>query len=211
MTQPVGDEYCLGDTIADLEVNIVNGVGTPTYEWYFNDTNDTDSPTPTGTNSNVLNITNTDVGILYYYVEVSFTQGGCGDLISDIVPITINQVPEISNYDTLICSNNVFSVTPDNTNGDIVPANTTYTWSTPVVNPAGSIIGATEELTQVNEISQLLENTTINPATVTPILIKVCSCMLGSFLTSSMAPTIAYLHANTRFFKKAISILNQGI
>jgi gliding motility-associated-like protein len=165
--QPVGDEYCLGDTIADLEVNIVNGVGTPTYEWYYNNTNDTDSPTLTGTNSNILNITNTGVGTLYYYVEVSFEQGGCGDLVSDIVPITINQVPEISNYDELICSNNIFSVIPETINSDIVPANTTYTWSAPVVSPAGSITGASEELTQVNEISQLLENTTITPATVT--------------------------------------------
>ena len=45
-----------------------------------------------------------------------------------------------------------------------------------------------------------------NPTTITPILIMVCSCMLGSFLTRAMAPTIAYLDASTRFFKKAISI-----
>ena len=178
-TQPMGDEYCLGDTIADLQVNILNGVGTPTYQWFSNDTNDTDTPDPVGIDSSILTIPSTDVGILYYYVEVSFSQGGCGDLTSEIVPITINQVPEISNYDALICSNNEFSVIPDDTNGDIVPANTTYTWSTPVINPAGAILGATEELTQVNEISQLLENTTLNPATVTYSVIPISGDCVG--------------------------------
>lgn len=165
--QPLDAEYCLGDSIQPLEISVQNGIGTPTIQWYVNDTNNTDTPNPIGTDASVLTITNTDVGTLYYYAIISFSQGGCGDLMTDIVQITINQVPEISDYTALICSNNTFTVIPDNTNGDIVPANTTYTWLEPVINPTGAIIGASQQLTPVTEISQLLENTTTNPATVT--------------------------------------------
>ena len=166
LTQPEGNDYCLGDNIADLELNIQNGVGTPTIQWYVNDTNDTDTPTEIGINSNTLEITNTNVGTSYYYATITFTEGGCGVLTTDIVAITINQVPVISDYDTLICSNNPFLIIPDEVNGNIVPSSTTYTWATPLVNPVGAIEGALEELNQVTEISQVLENTTTNPATV---------------------------------------------
>ncbi|MEY8847623.1 PKD domain-containing protein [Psychroserpens sp. XS_ASV72] len=165
--QPISAEYCLGDTILPLEIGFSSGVGTPTIQWYSNDTNDTDTPNPIGTDATTLTITDTNVGTVYYYAVISFSQGGCGDLMTDIVQITINQVPEISDYEALICSNNQFTVTPDETNGDIVPANTTYTWTAPVVNPAGSINGASDQVTPVNTISQFLENITTNPATVT--------------------------------------------
>ncbi|WP_186826729.1 PKD domain-containing protein [Psychroserpens burtonensis] len=177
--QPVGDEYCLGDTINSLEVVIVNGVGVPNYQWYSNDTNDTDTPNLIGTDSNILNILNTNVGLLYYYCVITFSNGGCGDLVSEIVAITINQVPEISNYEVLICSNNSFTVIPDNTNGDVVPLNTTYTWTIPTINPVGAITGASEEMTPVNEISQFLENTTINPASVTYTVTPISGDCVG--------------------------------
>jgi gliding motility-associated-like protein len=178
-TQPVGDEYCLGDTMADLEVNIINGVGTPTYQWFSNNTNNTDTPDPVGIDSNILNIPNTNVGLLYYYVEITFSDGGCSDLVSEIVAININQVPEISTYEVLICSNNTFTVLPDDTIGDIVPANTTFTWSTPTVNPAGAVTGALEELVPMPNISQFLENTSLNPATVTYIVTPVSGDCVG--------------------------------
>ncbi|GGG52357.1 PKD domain-containing protein [Bizionia arctica] len=166
-TQPLEAIYCLGDTIADLEVIVSNGVGTPDYQWFSNDTNDTVTPNPIGTNSSTLTVPNTNVGLFYYYCVISFSEGGCSELTTQIISITINQVPEISDYNDLICSNNSFSIIPDNSNGDIVPLNTTYTWSTPIVNPIGAITGALEELTATTSISQLLENTTTNPATVT--------------------------------------------
>jgi hypothetical protein len=54
--QPVSDDYCLGETINLLEVVIANGVGAPNYQWYSNNTNDTDTPNPIGIDSNILNI-----------------------------------------------------------------------------------------------------------------------------------------------------------
>ncbi|MGK0386752.1 MAG: gliding motility-associated-like protein, partial [Patiriisocius sp.] len=85
-----------------------------------------------------------------------------------------------SDYESLICSNNSFTIIPDNTNGDIVPVNTTYTWSTPTVNAVGAVIGALEELTPTTTISQFLENTTINPATVTYNVTPVSGDCVGN-------------------------------
>ena len=169
-SQPVGGEYCLGDTIDVIEVDIANGVGMPDFQWYSNDTNDIDTPTLIGTNSNVLQITNTNVGELFYYCVVSFSTGGCSNLTSEIVSIKINQVPEIGNLQDLICSNNIFSVTPGNSSGNIVPFNTVYTWPLPIVNPPGSIIGASEQSMPTDNISQMLENITLTPATVTYLI-----------------------------------------
>ena len=164
--QPVGETYCLGDPIQALEVLTINGVGIPSYQWYSNNTNDIDTPNTIGTDSNVLDPPNLVVGTVYYYCVISFNQGGCGDLISEIVEITINQVPQISNFSELICSDNSFLVLPDETNGDIVPANTTYTWSAPIINPVGTIAGTSEALTPQTIISQNLINTSTNPSTV---------------------------------------------
>lgn len=165
--QPVANDYCLGDAINALEVTIANPVGVANYQWYSNTTNDTDTPSPIGTDSNILTIPNSNLGIFYYYCVINFPNGGCDDLVSEIVAITINQVPEISDYNQLICSNNIFVVLPDDSNGDTVPTNTTYTWGIPVIVPEGAVIGALEASTPVDNIAQFLENTTTNPATVT--------------------------------------------
>jgi len=177
--QPIGAVYCLGDTLADLEVLVSNGVGVPDFQWYANDTNDTDTPNPVGTNSNILILPNTTASVYYYYCVISFAEGGCSELTTQIIPITINQVPEISDYEALICSNNLFSVTPDATNGDVVPLNSTYTWPTPMVNPSSAITGATAEATPTSAISQFLENTTTSPATVTYTVTPVSGDCMG--------------------------------
>ncbi|TYC08762.1 T9SS type B sorting domain-containing protein, partial [Bizionia gelidisalsuginis] len=195
VTQPIGAEYCLGDTMAELEVVVTNGVGIPDYQWYSNDTNDLDTPNPVGTNTSLLTLPNTNVSVFYYYCIISFSEGGCGDLTTQMAPITINQVPQISNYDALICSNNTFSIIPDNTNGDIVPLNTTYTWSPPIVSPVGGVIGAVEELTPITSISQFLENTTTNPATATYTVTPVAGDCLGDTfeVTVTVNPSITVL------------------
>jgi len=167
-SQPILDELCLGETTPALTVSYSNGTGNPSYQWYQN----IDDDTITGTLIIGANVSTYDpdvdtVGAMYYYVIVNFDTGGCSEIISETAEIIVNETPSISNADRLICSGNIFEYLPDNTNGDDVPANTLYTWSSPTVIPAGSITGATEQLTGVTTISQLLENTTSNPAVVT--------------------------------------------
>jgi len=70
----------------------------------------------------------------------------------------VYQTPILSDFTTTICSEETFSIDPDESNGDIVPLGTTYTWSTPVINPVGAILGASGETTPQNNISQTLSN-----------------------------------------------------
>ena len=76
--------------------------------------------------------------------------------------VTLNPKPIVSNQIATICSGSSFNINPAS-----VPAGTTYTWSTPTINPAGAIAGATDQLLAQTNISQVLTNTTLNTATVT--------------------------------------------
>ncbi|WP_179016868.1 PKD domain-containing protein [Winogradskyella forsetii] len=167
--QPISDELCIGETTAALHVAYTNGTGTATYQWYLNPANDTTTGTPiTGATADTYNPEVNVTGTLYYYVIITFSSGGCTEIISNTAEIIVNETPFIDDSTALICSGNTFEFVPDTTNtGDIVPLNTLYTWTTPVVSPAGSITGATEQLTPIATVSQFLENTTTSPATVT--------------------------------------------
>ena len=59
-----------------------------------------------------------------------------------------------------ICSNSSFNATPTN-----LPVGTTYTWSAPVVSPAGSLTGAVAQSSPIAIVGQNLINTTSSPAT----------------------------------------------
>jgi gliding motility-associated-like protein len=167
-TQPQSDELCLGDTTNTLVVSYTNGTGAPSYQWYENALNDTTSGTaiPGATTDN-FNPPVTTIGTTYYYCIITFNTGGCSEIVSEVAEITVNETPSISDSNLLICSGNTFEYVPDTSAGDSVPANTTYTWAAPTVNPVGAITGAIEQLTPVSNVSQFLENTTTDPAIVT--------------------------------------------
>lgn len=168
-TQPVSNELCLGQTTLPLTVAYTNGTGTASYQWYQNGINDTATGTViAGATTDTYSPDVNAVGTTYYYAIITFSSGGCTEIISDTAEIIVNETPIIDDSDLLICSGNTFEFLPDTSNtGDIVPLNTLYTWSTPVVSPAGSVIGATEQSTPIATVSQFLENTTTNSATVT--------------------------------------------
>ncbi|WP_161792620.1 PKD domain-containing protein [Psychroserpens damuponensis] len=166
--QPLSDELCLGESSADLVVAYTNGAGSPTYQWYENTVNDVTSGTAiAGETTASYSPDVSVVGTTFYYCIITLNAGGCSEIVSDVAEIIVNETPYISDGAELICSGNVFEHIPDETNGDSVPINTTYTWSTPIINPAGSVTGASEELVAQTSISQLLTNTTTNPGTVT--------------------------------------------
>ncbi|MEH6536613.1 MAG: PKD domain-containing protein [Psychroserpens sp.] len=166
--QPISDELCLGESTADLFVSYSNGSGAPAYQWYENTINDTTSGILiVGATTSTYSPPVSSIGTTYYYCIITLSSGGCSEIISEVSEIIVNVTPSISNANFLICSDNTFEYIPDASSGDVVPVNTTYTWSTPVVSPTGSITGALEQLTNTTSISQLLVNTTINPATVT--------------------------------------------
>jgi|GEM_PF-685327 hypothetical protein len=89
----------------------------------------------------------------------------CGVGVISILPITVNITPYIpTNYSVVACSESLITVTPENGGDNIIPVNTTYSWSLPVVT--GGITGATTLTGQAN-FNQTLVNPTNVPQTAT--------------------------------------------
>ena len=152
--QPVGDAVCIDGVTPPLTVAYQDGTGIPTYEWYR-----VGNPDVSVGNNSTYQPPTDQAGVFSYYVVISFPgNGGCSDITSDTVNITVYQTPILSDFTTTICSGDTFSIDPDESNGDIVPIGTTYTWSAPVINPVGAILEASGETTPQNNISQTLSN-----------------------------------------------------
>ncbi len=166
--QPISQTICFGEAFNTLSVSFANGVGTPTYQWYSNTVNNTTSGTTiTGETGTTYIPPSGSIGTTYYYAVITFSSGGCTEITSQISEQTVNQTPNISNKTDIICSGTAFTIAPDSSGSDIAPIGTTYTWSNPIINPAGTITGASQQSAPQTNISQTLTNTTTNPSTVT--------------------------------------------
>ncbi len=167
-SQPISETICFGESLNTLSVLVTNGVGTPAYQWYSNTVDSVLTGTAIAGETNATyNPPAANIGTLYYYCIVTFSSGGCTEITSQTAEITINQTPSISPKAITICSGVTFQIVPDSSSGDIVPPGTLYTWTTPTINPIGSISGASSESTTQANISQTLTNNTTNPAIVT--------------------------------------------
>ena len=190
---PVSKSLCLGDKVDSLHVSYAYGVGQPGYQWYSNtaNSNTNGSIIANATNSAYYPVAN-GISKTYYYCELSFATGGIPKIVSEVAYISVNPIATISKRNTLICSGTSFSVVPDSQNGDVVPENTNYTWSTPQQSPSNSVNGAIAQSVPVAEISQKLFNLTDSIATVTYTVTPVSgSCIGESFnLTVQVYPTI---------------------
>lgn len=195
VNQPISSTICLGATPTTLALTYANGAGIPNYQWYSNTTNSNTAGTLIlGATNATYNPPASVVGTVYYYCEVTFPTiiGSCSIIITNPTEVTINQNPVIAPETTVICSSTSFSVTPSNTSGNIIPLGTTYTWTTPTINPAGTITGAISESVPQISISQTLVNTTTNPATVTYTVTPISgTCAGNSFIvTVTVNPAI---------------------
>ncbi|MFA9190776.1 PKD domain-containing protein [Flavobacterium sp. FZUC8N2.13] len=147
-TQPVPSTVCLGGIPTQLAVVLGGSTATPTYEWYSNATNSTTGSTliPSATSSTFDPPTNA-VGTLYYYSVVTLTSGGCSNLTSSIVAITVTPLPTISQpvASQILCTGATIttplSVTPS---GGIGTASYKWYLNTTNSNSGGTLIlGAT--------------------------------------------------------------------
>ena len=183
---PISSTVCLGNNPILLSVNYINGVGTPTYKWYSNTINsNVDGAIINNENTATYNPPSTLAGIFYYYCQISFPSlsGGCEIITSNTATVTIEQVPVIASQNLIICSNSTFTITPINSGSNIVPASTTYIWSTPTINPIGAITGSSSQNVPQNSISQTLINTTTSPATVTYTITPKSGNCIGTDFT----------------------------
>ena len=97
-SQPVASQtVCLDGGLTPLTVSYASGSGTPTFQWFSNSSNSYIGGVaiPGAVGSSYTPFTN-NVGILYYYCVVTFSQSGCSSITSDIAQITVVPDPVIS-------------------------------------------------------------------------------------------------------------------
>lgn len=133
----------------------------------------------------LVNTTTNAVSVPYVY---SLTANGCSN--TQIVRVTVNPTPNVSNQVTSICGNTSFSVTPLN-----VPTGTQYTWTTPAVSPLGSINGGNAVTVPQTIIGQQLSNQTLNAGlatyTVTPVANGCTGVAFTVGVTVNPTPVVA--------------------
>lgn len=87
--QPKSGKACIGDTPAALSVTVSNFTGTPAYQWYSNTSSSYIGGTPlTEEKSSTFNPPGTTAGTTYYFCKINF-EGGCTDLTTNPVAVTI--------------------------------------------------------------------------------------------------------------------------
>lgn len=87
-TQPVAATYTQNATASALSVTATGGSTPYSYQWYSNDTNDTETPTAVGNNSDSYTPSTATVGTTYYYCIV--TDNASETVTSNIVAVTVN-------------------------------------------------------------------------------------------------------------------------
>ena len=135
-SQPLSTQtVCEFGTVITLELSYIDGVGTPTYQWYVSDTNDiTDLSSPIiGATSSSYSPSTTPPGTLYYFAVLTFAEGGCGVITSEISEVEIKPVAIIPDVSVEICDLTSYTLNPEDgsipNSSTILPNETTYTWT----------------------------------------------------------------------------------
>ncbi|MDI1315791.1 PKD domain-containing protein [Flavobacterium sp.] len=184
--QPISSTVCVNETPTLLSLTYTNGIGIPTYQWFSNTINSNigGNTIASATNATYSALTVTS-GTTYYYCVITFPtiSGGCSVITTDPATVIVNDNPVIAPLTSTICSATTFTVTPANSGGNIVPIGTTYSWSTPIISPVGTITGASAQPTPQIDISQTLVNTSTNPSTVTYTVTPISGVCTGANFT----------------------------
>ncbi len=137
---------CQNSVPTDLSVTVTGGIGTYTYQWYSNTTNNTTTGTAiAGANQSVYTPPTTTVGTTYYYVVIGQSGIGCG-VTSAVSQVVVVAAPTITTQplSSSVCEGGVPTLlTVAFTNGTGTP---TYQWysNTSNSNSGGTAIsGAT--------------------------------------------------------------------
>ncbi|MFV8391884.1 PKD-like domain-containing protein [Flavobacterium sp. LB2P6] len=147
----------------------------------------------------LTNTTNAPIAVTYL-AKAELNSGISCEGAAYSYTITVNPIPLINSQTATICSANAFNVIPQNGGGAIVPANTLYSWSSPIVSPVGAITGGSAQSVNQNSISQTLINVTDQIATVTyTVTPKSGTCSGTAFtvvITVNPSAKIVFSEAN---------------
>jgi gliding motility-associated-like protein len=170
--QPQPAEVCRWENIPTLAITCQNEIGSPAYQWYQSATDGYSGTAITGATTSSYTPPSDSVATIYYYCIISFQAGTCNNLQSDIVAVTVNPVPVISDKEESINSGYAFTVAPVTDATDTVPPGTTYTWEVIAMLPVGGVTGASDETTPQANISQTL-TCAADPPEVTEVVYRV--------------------------------------
>ncbi len=136
-----------------------------TYTWTVADnpsvTGESENSTGVGSISDTLtNTSNSPQEVVYTVTPKSGVAGNC-DGLPFTIRVTVNPKPQIQDTTLTICSNGTYDFIPPNTSTNIVPNNSTYSWSAFTFSSPGAITvlnGASA--TDVLRIAGKLKNNT---------------------------------------------------
>ena len=142
-TQPQATQtVCLNGAPINLAISLLNGTGTPTYQWYSNTVNALGGTSILGATSPTYTPLTTATGTIYYYCIATYADGGCGSVTSNIVQVIVNLIqtvtPQPLASQDICVGGTIAPLVVGYTDG---VGTATYQWYT---NPGGLIIaGAT--------------------------------------------------------------------
>ncbi|MEC4050509.1 PKD domain-containing protein [Flavobacterium sp. SUN046] len=142
-TQPISTQtVCLNGNTTALSVTYSNGTGTPTYQWYNNTTNtNTGGTLISGATTATYTPPSNTIGDLYYYCIITFSSGGCANVISNTSMVTVTALPSIATQPLLsqtICEGGIIAALTVTATGGT--GTTTYQWYS---NTNNSVTGGT--------------------------------------------------------------------
>ena len=112
--QPIAEQtICSGGTASTLSIQAATGIGTFSYQWYYNNINSTvGGSVLSGANTISYSPgTYTAIGNRYYYVVITNSVSGCNSLTSEVSQLNIvsDPIPSITPASQVICTNGIYS------------------------------------------------------------------------------------------------------
>ena len=167
--QPIATQtICQNDPSNSLSVTVINGTGTPTFQWYSNTINAIGGGTAIAGATNSTYVPSTNIPeTKYYYCIIQYSAGGCGVLTTTISTVIVNSIAYISNKTATICSGSTFNIVPSGSVfPEIVPLGTQYIWYVDLI-ASPLVTGASDNLpSPLPTISQTLNNNDTVPHNV---------------------------------------------
>jgi plastocyanin len=164
--QPSGSVVCLNGDAPDLTFSYIDGTGSVSYQWYSNTVNSTTGGTAIpGETGQTYDPPTGTTGSMFYYVEITFTDTGCGAVVSnpaEVIVIPYGNVNPVN--DILVCH---LSTIPTITFGTTdTSGNTIFQWtnSNPAIGLASSGVGDIPSfVAQNNSTSQISATISVTP------------------------------------------------
>jgi len=143
--QPISSFICRGGNASPLVVGSIGGVGTPKYQWYWNDVEKYEESNILETEtSNTLFPDVTTAGTKYYYCTITLEEGKCFVITSEIATVSVNEAAMINTHPTAyqnLCVGGTIK-TPLKVEFDGGSGEATYEWfsNTQNSNSGGTLI-----------------------------------------------------------------------